>query len=158
MLILDTAITIKSPSSGSEDKKKETKTFKLTPERKLWLQLVRHGDCSTDKRLQMEIHDHRRRWITMAERWHHWLKMSEVVNETTHPLRGWSQQKGSMQPSLEDSGMSELVLGVCGILKYSSESEFQKPNRTVPNYFSNSEKTEFRLFRNFGICFAKLII
>ena len=33
-----------------------------------------------------------------------------------------------------------MRLGVCGIPKYGSESEFQKPNRTEPNYFSNSEK------------------
>ena len=39
---------------------------------------------------------------------------------------------------------AEVKLGVCGIPKYGSESEFQKPNRTVPNYFSNSEKSEFR--------------
>ena len=36
---------------------------------------------------------------------------------------------------------AEVKLGVCGIPKYGSESEFQKPNRTVPNYFSNSEKS-----------------
>jgi len=41
-------------------------------------------------------------------------------------------------------------LGVCGIPQYGSESKFQKPNRTVPNYSSNSDF--------FGICFAKLII
>jgi hypothetical protein len=31
--------------------------------------------------------------------------------------------------------------------KYGSESEFRKPNRYVPNYFSNSEKSEFRLYQ-----------
>jgi len=35
ILTLDTAITIKSPSSGSLDMKSQTKTFKLTLERKL---------------------------------------------------------------------------------------------------------------------------
>jgi len=38
---------------------------------------------------------------------------------------------------------------VCGIPKYGSESEFKKPNRTVPNYFSNSEKDGIPTFSEF---------
>ena len=33
-------------------------------------------------------------------------------------------------------------VGVSGIPKYGSESEFQKPKRAVPNYFRNSEKVD----------------
>src|SRR5664279_1657747 len=43
--------------------------------------------------------------------------------------------------------LRSYLVAVCGIPKYGSESEFQKPNRTVPNYFSNSEKSEFRKSR-----------
>jgi len=60
---------------------------------------------------------------------------------------------------------------VCEIPKYGSESDFQKPNRIVPNYFSNSKKDgearklptncgavcllliqiEYRVFENYNI-------
>jgi len=47
------------------------------------------------------------------------------------------------------NGSLTFGLGVCGILKYGSESEFQKPNRTVPNYFSISEKVGIPIFSEF---------
>ena len=82
------------------------------------------------------------------------------------PLAFYGQSKWSYRPFKH--GHTGVVctdhpfgLGVCGIPKYGSESEFQKPNRTEPNFLSNSEKlgipkkSEFRLPRNVDISFAR---